>query len=307
LFKPQNFKKMKTFTLIIALLLINIANFAQTITCPSYFRRNNGNGACPDGQLKLYFTNCPPVAPVIDSVYTNGVKANVNFALPDASKCNSLGFIGYCVSGGNMPPASTWTIYFHSTNAVNQSGCIVPEGGVLPIGIKTFFAKRNNSTVTLTWQTAFESNAQGFEIQKKSDNGFITIGTIAATNNESGSSYSFIDNNNMKVVSEYRLKLLSRDADAVYSEIRSVKGLGAGIDFTVYPNPAVRNAKISISNMSEASDVQVIDNTGRVVKLFSIKSNNAIEINNLQIGIYRIRLVNRSSGESITKSLTVIQ
>ena len=101
--------------------------------------------------------------------------------------------------------------------------------------------------------------------------------------------------------------MISKDGDAVYSEIRLVKSTGATIDFAIFPNPAVRNAKVYVANISQPTSVQVYDNAGRVVKVLTIKSGNTIEINNLQTGIYRVRLLNNISGESVTKTLTVIQ
>ncbi len=298
---------MKLFTLSISMLLFSIVTFAQSSICPDYFRRNNGNGACAAGQLKLYYTTCPASIPIIDSVYTNGAKANITFAAPDASKCSQLGYIGYCVVGGNMPPASNWKIYFHNPGSADPFGCLVPEGGVLPITIKSFFAKRNGSNVSISWQTAYESNALAFDVERKSGDGFIIVGTVSATNNETGSSYKYTDVNNLKGVSEYRLRLRSKDAQEKYSEIKIVKGTGSAIDFTIFPNPAVRNAKVFILDISEPVNIQVIDNTGRVVKTLSSKTSNTIEINDLQTGIYRIRIVNASSGESVVKTLTVIQ
>ena len=297
---------MKIFTITISLLLISIVNFAQSPLCPSFFRRNNGNGACQDGQLKLYFSTCPAIAPIIDSVYVEGAKTNVTFASPDISKCSNLGYIGYCITGGNMPPATLWQIYFHTTGSTNAFGCLVSQGSILPIGIKTFSAKRNGSSVALNWQTSYESNAQAFEIQRKTSNSFITIAKVLPTNIATGNSYSYTDNNITKSVSEYRLRLLSKDAEAVYSDVKNVKGVGV-IDFTVFPNPAARNAKIFITDISEPTDVQVIDNMGRVVKTHTIKTSNTIELNNLQIGNYRIRLLNKRMGESVTKALIVIQ
>ncbi len=298
---------MKLFTFTITLLLLSLASFAQTNTCASYFRRNNGNGACKDGQLRLYFAQCPTVAPQIDSVYTNGVKAQIVFGEPDMSKCSSLGYIAYCVIGGNMPPASLWQIFFHNTGSVDPFSCMVSEGAVLPIGLKSFGATRSGTTVSLTWQTAYESNAQAIEIQKRSGNGFITVGIVPATNNLNGHAYSFMDKNSSASVTEYRLRLLSKDADASFSEIRTVKGVGASLDFTVFPNPAVRNAKISITDINEPTELQVVDNVGRVVKAVTLTNSNTVDLNNLQVGIYRIRLTNKMSGQAVTKTLSVTQ
>jgi hypothetical protein len=299
---------MKFFTSTLALVLIATVSFAQSV-CPDYFRRNNGNGACADGQLRLYYTTCPAIVPVIDSVYTNGVKAAVSFAAPDASKCSSQGFIGYCVSGGNMPPAATWTIYFHNAGTLTPFSCNVPEptGGPLPITIKTFTAVRSSNSVLLNWQTATEINAQLFIVEKKSGNGFVAISTVAATNSENGSSYNYTDFSAEKNTTEYRLKMVSSDATVSYSEIRVVRGTAASFDFTIFPNPATRNTKIALSDITQPSTIQVIDNSGRQVRSISVKSSSTIELNNLQHGLYRVRIVTNNSGETLTKSLTIVQ
>lgn len=291
------------------MILVNMAGFAQSV-CPGYFRRNNGNGACADGQVKLYYTTCPTSIPVIDSVYTGGIKSNVTFAAANASQCASQGYISFCVAGGNMPPASNWAIYFHNPGSTDPFGCNVPEGpggGPLPIILKSFTTVHNNINVILNWQTATEINAQSFEIQKKSAAGFVTINTVAATNKETGSSYSFTDVSAGKTASQYRLKLISRDANVTYSEIHSVRGINGTFDFTVYPNPATRNARISLSDITQPSTILVIDNSGRQLKSISVKSATTLELSDLQPGVYRIRVVENNSGETVTKTLTIVQ
>ena len=283
-----------------------MASFSQSV-CPNYFKRNNGNGACPDGQLKLYYSTSPAILPFVDSVYSDGIKSNVIFASPDASKFNSLGYISYCITGGNMPPASTWQIYFHNSGSVNAFGCLVVEGRVLPIGIKSFTATRSNGIIALNWQTAFELNAKLFEVQKKSGSSFVTIGTVSATNKETGSNYFYTDNANIKGTSEYRLKLVDKDGEATFSEIRSVKTNATAFDFAIFPNPASRNAKISVTDITVPSTIQVIDNSGRLLKTISVKSSTTMVLNDLQTGIYRVRLITNNSGEVITKALTIIQ
>ncbi|MCW3092292.1 MAG: hypothetical protein JWP81_3361 [Ferruginibacter sp.] len=298
---------MKLFTFISSLLLLSTANFAQSPACPNYFKRNNGNGICPDGQLKLFFNDPATIAPIIDSVYINGTKADISFGAPDISTLGSNGYIAYCITGSNTPPPAAWKIYYHDPVALAPTGCLVPEGDVLPITLKSFFAKRTGGMVTLSWQTSYELNASFFEVQQKSGSEFIRVGTVSATNNTLGNSYSFTDKNSLRGVSEYRLRLLSKDGEVVFSDIKIVKGAGTPLDFTIFPNPTVRNAQISITDINEPTDVQVINSIGSIVRTFTVKTSNTININDLQAGVYRVRLINRISGEAITKTLSVIQ
>ena len=296
---------MKLFTIGIALLLTSLIGFAQNHACPTALHRNNGNGGtCGSlGDLQLTFATCPTVAPTLDSLYVNGAKFDVTFHTPLASTCDSKGNLSYCITSGNTPPTGTWYLYFTEpgTNVVY----ICTATGVLPISIKTFNATRNKGYVQLNWETSLEINGDAFIVERKIGNGFVTVATVAAKNIASGSAYSFTDNNNTNSVSEYRLKIISNDAPVKFSETRSVKGTG-NLDFTIYPNPATRNAKISISDITTSTTVQVLDNAGRIVKTLSFKNSNTIEVDNLERGIYRVQLLDTNSGVKVTKTLTIL-
>jgi hypothetical protein len=299
----ETHKKMKNFILFIALMATTTLAISQS--CPSSLRRNNGNGSCPQGQLILSYPTCPGTADIIDSVYVNGVKYAVVFGAPSACT-GPQNQVSYCITSGNMPPTGTWKIYFHNITVIGGFNCVVPEGGPLPISLSAFYAKRVANNVVLNWQTAFEQNAKGFDIQKKVGNEFVTIATIDASNKAAGSSYTYTDMNNSKATTQYRLKMISKDAEYRNSDIRTVKGNGATTEFTVFPNPSNGDATVTVSDISEATDVQVLDNSGRMVKNVSMDNSNSVKLNNLQKGMYMIRIINRNSGEATTKKLSVV-
>ena len=295
---------MKFFTIVIALLITNLIGFAQNGHCPISISRNNGGG-CTGAQLRLSYNICPTEAPVIDSVYVNGALSAVTFSGPDTLTCAKFSYVGYCITSGNMPPLGAWEIFFREPISTLKYTCKYDNKGILPINIKTFNAIRNKGYVQLSWETSLETNGEAFVIERKTGNDFVAVATVASKNIATGSSYNFTDNNNTNSVSEYRLKLISKDVAEKFSEIRSVKGTG-NIDFTIYPNPATRNAKISISDITKSTTVQVLDNTGRIVKTLSFKTSNTIEINDLERGVYRVQLLDTNSGVKVTKTLTIL-
>jgi hypothetical protein len=180
--------------------------------------------------------------------------------------------------------------------------------GLAPIILSDFYAQRkNSSTVQLTWKTSTEINAKGFDVERKTDNGFVKVGFVTATNIASGSSYSYQDNNTNKNVSQYRIKMVDKDNTYKVSETRNVKGNSSVSDFTVFPNPSTGSTKISISDIADPTDVQIIDNAGKVVKTLLMSNTNSIQIDNLQKGLYLVRLMNRVTGEIATKKLSVIK
>ena len=183
----------------------------------------------------------------------------------------------------------------------------LPEGGPLPVNVSSFLVGRTGTNVALNWKTEIEMNALTFEVQRSYDNAnFKTIATVAGiVNGSSTKSYSYIDNSNTSnAVSFYRLKIV-KQSEVNYSDIRTVKGISAKAGF-IFPNPAVSNSKITISDISEASRVQVLDNSGRLIKTIMLNNTNTIELTGMQKGTYLVRITGTVSGHTEIRKLTVI-
>lgn len=186
---------------------------------------------------------------------------------------------------------------------------LLPSGGPLPLSLGDFLLQRASANVNVAWKTEQEINTNRFEIQRSFDNAnFQTVATVAASGNSNVvKSYSFVDKSNTsKDVSFYRLKLVSNTGMVAYSNIKTVKGLLAKTDFTVFPNPSFGSAKVSISDLSEPTNVQVLDNAGRLIKTVNLTNTNSLDINNLQKGAYIIKITGTVSGQSSVRKLTVI-
>ena len=303
---------MKNFTLSIAMLLLSTIAFAGNCirVTAAVFTNPSNDGTNwiltinweADGQKYMYVTvkvNGTPVA---------GISNNCFSVNAGGGATGTKIYTGIVAPGGI--PALSATFERFTGNCGTGSSCgytqVIPlGGGTLPIKISSFYTKRNGNNVTLNWKSETEINAKEFIIERNTGNGFVALGTVAALNNAEGSSYSFVDNNNSKTVSEYRLKLVDLDATYKLSETRAVKGTGAVSDFTVYPNPSRGYTKISIADVTEATTVEVIDNAGRVIKTIALKYSNSVEVNGLQNGIYLVRVINNATGEAVTKKLSV--
>ncbi|MES2431004.1 MAG: T9SS type A sorting domain-containing protein [Bacteroidota bacterium] len=298
---------MKTALLSATLILTSLISFSQSIECPTSLKRNNGNGTCTQGQLQLFYTGCPAEAPVIDSVYVSGVKYPVTFDVPNDSKCESRGYLSYCVISGNMPPAHTWLIYFRTSTL--SATCVVTDAnsGPLPVTMNNFTTKRLGNSILLNWNTQTEINSLRFEIERKTanDNDYITVGSVTAENKTTGSNYSYTDNNNSQLATTYRLKMIDKNGSFYYSTITAVNGTSAINEFSIYPNPSIGNAKITLTGVYASVKLQVIDNAGRTIKAMELNRTNTVQLNDLQRGVYLVRMVNNSTGEVITKKLSV--
>ena len=149
-------------------------------------------------------------------------------------------------------------------------------------------------------------NAINFEVQRSYDNvNFKTIATVAGiVNGSSTKSYSYVDKTNTSnAISFYRLKIVKQN-EISYSDIKTVKGLSAKAAFAIFPNPAATNSKITISDVTEPTRVQLLDNSGRLVKTLILNNTNTVELSGLQKGNYLVRIIGSVSGTTEIRKLT---
>ena len=308
-------KKMKHLLLSTSFLIVSIAVFSQT-PCPTQFLRTNGNNSSCAAHIKLYFDACPTSIPTLDSIKIDGVLQPETFTML-SQVCNGGNtYIDYCISDANLPPAAHITVFLtYPGGASGGTGgsviCNVPSSGPTPVILSGFGIQRNNNNnVSAAWETQQEFNSSRFEIERAYDNAsFQKIGSVlAAGTSNTLKAYTFSDNSNTsKNVSFYRIKMIDIDGTFAYSQTKSVKGSGANADFMIFPNPSYGNAKITISDLSEPTEVQLLDVTGRLVKSVILYNTNTTEINNLQIGSYFVRIRGNVTGETSVRNLSVIK
>ncbi len=306
---------MKKFLLSTCSLVFSIAVFSQT-PCPTQFLRNNGNAGPCASHIRLYFNACPTIIPTLDSIKINGVLQPEVFTLIEKKCHGSNNYIDYCISDDNLPPAGRITVFLTYRNGatgaiIGNSVCDVAASGPTPVILSNFGIQRsNNNEVSASWQTQQEISSGRFEIERAYDNNsFQKIGTVLATgSSNTRQSYAFSDKtNSSRNISFYRIKMIDKDGAFSYTETKSVKGSGAKSDFVVFPNPCHGNAKITITELNEPTEIQLMDVSGRLVKSVTLINTNSTEINNLQKGSYFVRISGKISGETNVRKLSVIE
>jgi len=235
---------------------------------------------------------------------------------------NSTGcyYVDINTINGGWPPLKFATVAYAYTTEfdISSNSCNnVSNGGsagsleVLPVKMTFFNAARNGQNVNLTWQTSFEDNNTGFEIQRlTSGGGWETVGFVAtkAVNGTSGTplSYQYTDINTTKGITQYRLKQIDKDHRSAFSNIRSVRGLGQKSNTIIYPNPSA-DGKVNIvfDDANSIRDVSLMDVNGKTLKQWKGVTNNNIQIDNLNAGFYTVRIVNVESGEQVVEKFIV--
>lgn len=196
------------------------------------------------------------------------------------------------------------------TISINEAAANSAETdcSIVPLGVEynTFDAYFKEGGNKVVWSTLSETNSDYFILEKSSDAKvweFVDI-QKAAGNSSQEIFYSAIDKKPTRGgIDYYRLKQFDLDGSVEISEIIFVKN-GNNIDFTIFPNPAENEVKIS--SQSEFNKIEMIDLSGKVVHEMEVPKTHNIQIDLSELinGIYFVK-VSDLNGNSQMKKLIV--
>jgi hypothetical protein len=201
----------------------------------------------------------------------------------------------------NVLSPFTKTIYDFLTNSCTT----------LPVSFQSFTASRDRSIVTLNWVTASEQNSRGFEVQRQvgaaSWQTIAFVSTQAAGGNSNRPlNYSYVDVNQAKGISNYRIHQVDLDGHSKYTQIVSVKAEGQKLKTIIYPNPS-SDGKVTVvfDDANSSRDVQLMDLSGRIVRQWKSVSANNLVIDQLRAGFYQLKIVTHETGEESVEKIIV--
>jgi hypothetical protein len=211
-------------------------------------------------------------------------------------------------TGANLPGdnADYWVIitYTPAGGTAYNLGNITSNScaSTLPVNFKSFTASRANSASSLKWTTSTEVNSKGFYVQRFYNGQWENVMYIASKadggNSTTDLNYTYNDVFNFKGVVQYRILQVDLDGKAKYSVVRSLSNGSQAGGVLLYPNPASSNGNISIvlADATSSYDIQIVDNSGRIVKEFSsVRSTQ--QVSNLPKGQYLARVKERESNQ----------
>ncbi len=162
----------------------------------------------------------------------------------------------------------------------------------------------------LTWETSMEKNNSGFAVERNINGSWQQIAWVPSQamggNSDAPLVYTLTDLNNVKGVSQYRIRQVDFDSKSKFSEVRSVRGDGQPGQTIVYPNPTT-NGKVNIifEDGSVKRDIAVFDMSGREIQKMKSVTTNNITIENLNPGMYMIRIMSVETGEQVVEKVVV--
>lgn len=170
--------------------------------------------------------------------------------------------------------AGTWTL--RVADGFNQDGGSLTGWGLtfcvaqatpLPVNWLTFTGKKNeNNTVLLQWSTSSEINNHHYEIERSKDGlEYSAIGKVNAGSGTGSLQYLYNDNQPNYGVNYYRLKQVDKDGKFAYSIIVKVIVGKSGIQYMVYPNPAVDKSTVKILSDMNNVTIRLNDALGKIL------------------------------------------
>lgn len=218
----------------------------------------------------------------------------------------------YDTPGNDCPDGSTVGNNVSNVPDDKADDVFVNTQAPLVVNLLSFQAQRKNNMVILSWITTSESNIKGFEIQRKSDRAFETIGFISSKGNIGNSNkelnYEYIDAaRNEKLGAYYRIKEVGLNNTESYSDIKLVRGIGKSLQVLVYPNPAsdIINVVLPEINYNDF-EIEIADMSGKIIKTYKELNSVRFVIAGLPKGLYLIKVSSKSSGLADTQKITVL-
>lgn len=155
----------------------------------------------------------------------------------------------------------------------------------IPVELTSFTGAADNLDVTLNWSTATELNNNGFEVQRKTNKDFVTVGFVKGNGTSTNShDYSFVDKQVQPGVYYYRLKQIDFNGKYEYSKIIEVT-VFEKLTYSLmqnYPNPFNPETSIKYS---------IAQNSKVTIKIFNLAGKEVTTIINKEMpaGAYEVK------------------
>lgn len=185
------------------------------------------------------------------------------------------------------------------------------DNSPLPVELLSFRASTENNKVFLSWETAFEYDNKGFEIEWSLDNqlwekiGFV----VGMKESFIPRNYQFTHHAPVKGNNFYRLKQIDFDGNYDFSNIQIARmedDLSKN-DFEVIPNPVSGNSfmlKISENNQAENIGMSLYNYAGQLVRQSELNDlQNEINVSDIESGMYLVHL--KMNGENYWKRIVI--
>lgn len=190
-----------------------------------------------------------------------------------------------------------------ASSAAGRFNVVFRQMNALPVTITSVTASAKNSENIIQWNVENESGIQQYEVEKSTDGNHFNQMAIVAAKNNGANNYNDTDANVTGASNYYRIKIVSLDGKASYTQVVKVTNAGATGSISVFPNP-IKDGIIHLELNNQPSGIYKIklyNSIGQVIVSQNIShtegsSKEIINCQNLSKGIYQLE-VNKPDGK----------
>lgn len=174
-----------------------------------------------------------------------------------------------------------------------SQGIFIQNTFVVPVRLNNFTAVKKDKFALLQWNTESEQGSIGFFVQRSADaaqwKDISFVNTKALNGSSSNTlSYSFTDASPLPNENYYRLKFVSANEPAAFSDTKKLL-FGEASPFIIAPNPVRDWLSIQSISGEEISFITIYDQAGRIAYQ-SKKGKLKINLSSLPAGAYVIQI-----------------
>lgn len=306
---------MKKIYFLFTLLISSSVLFGQTVYIDELFNYSDGNLVGNGGWAAHSGAGAVPVqvsSSEIVLTHGSGSREDVNKSF--ATVTSGVIYASFDIQVSDTAPISgTDSEYFAHFNAGTfkaRVDVVPPTGsGDFSVGIST-----GGSTAEVTWATDLSFNTSyKISIKYDIDNDQSTlwvdataetdtsIGTGTGTSGASVDSFAFRQSNSS---SDETIRVDNLVVSDNFDRTLSVSSTRNEIsNFSTYPNPVV-NGEFMISSASNTpKNIQIYDLLGKLVHNDNVLTNELIDVNNLNTGVYILKVI--EEGKTATRKLVI--
>jgi len=203
----------------------------------------------------------------------NNLEELFTFASTFGTPVTSVTQASVAIDGYNTGPlgATTGLICYASSAPI----CYTIDDGnvactVLPVELINFKSIVKDAGIQLLWQTASETNNEGFEIQVSSDfENWRMIDFVEGTGTTSDKQqYTYLDETPNDGVNYYRLKQIDLDGRFEFSDIIKAERASKipNTSLVVFPNPVDHILNYQVANLDDIQRIEIFGLNGQLIK-----------------------------------------
>lgn len=180
----------------------------------------------------------------------------------------------------------------------------------LPVELVSFRATQLGNEVNLSWQTASETNNNGFEIERSEDG--ITWNKIFFEKGKGitdlETEYQYSDLNPLAGMNYYRLKQIDFDEKFEYSSVVAINFLQKKLQATISPSPFYNEVKVELPKSATIdTKVFICNSLGKNIGSLIFEKNKTsqtFDLSYLHNGIYFFQIT-QGQNSSIHKIIKI--